>query len=87
MNWSWPKKLVYGVAVPVGAPMIKFYRLAKSLQGRPTLVSPFLTSLPVIGLTFLVSGIGESLGYLLGPGNSTVEFAKWEIFQQRTRIR
>jgi len=82
---SWPvgKRLFYGLAAPLGAPLIKFVRLIRSLRGRRTLWKDFFTTLPVLTLTYFWSAIGESLGYLFGDASSDQEFVKWELNRER----
>jgi glycosyltransferase involved in cell wall biosynthesis len=84
-NWKRWRRTLYSVAAPIGAPVVKLIRVAKSLRGRRSLIWPFLSSLPVMGLTFSVSAIGESLGYFLGAGHSAEDFNIWELMQPRTK--
>ena len=84
-NWGFFKQAVYIVGTPIGSPFIRLFRIVKSLRGRHPLVWPFISALPVIYITFFFSAIGESLGYLLGAGQSTEDFNKWELMQQRTK--
>lgn len=82
-NWNILRRFLYSVGVPVGAPVIKLIRIVKSLRGRRALVWPFLFALPVMLLTFSVSAIGESMGYLFGAGSSVEDFNIWELMQPR----
>ena len=84
-NWGFFKQAVYIVGTPIGSPFIRLFRIVKSLRGRHPLVWPFISALPVIYITFFFSAIGESLGYLLGAGQSVENFNKWELMQQRTK--
>ncbi|MGB3863416.1 MAG: glycosyltransferase [Candidatus Aminicenantaceae bacterium] len=84
-NWNVLRRALYSVGAPIGAPVIKLIRIVKSLRGRRVLVWPFISSLPVMLLTFLVSAIGESLGYLFGAGRSVEDFNIWELTQPRTK--
>lgn len=84
-NWNVLRLALYSVGAPIGAPVIKLIRIVKSLRGRRVLVWPFISSLPVMLLTFLVSAIGESLGYLFGAGRSVEDFNIWELMQPRTK--
>ena len=45
----------------------------------------FFFAFPVIFITFFISAVGESLGYLFGAGQSVEDFNKWELMQQRTK--
>lgn len=84
-NWNVLRRSLYSISVPIGAPVIKVIRIVKSLGGRRVLIWPFISSFPVIMLTFLVSAIGESLGYLFGAGGSVEDFNTWELMQPRTK--
>jgi len=84
-NWGRLKKTVYIVGTPIGSPFIRLLRIIKSFRGRQSLVKPFISVLPVVFITFLCSAVSESLGYLLGAGQSVEEFNKWELMQQRTK--
>jgi len=57
------------------APLAAF-RLARTLSvalGRDVPRRPLLASLPMVGLMHLFHAIGESVGYLRGPGDSPAE--------------
>jgi glycosyltransferase involved in cell wall biosynthesis len=84
-NWGLFKQVVYVVATPFGSPFIRIMRIIKSLRGRQPLVRPFISALPVIFITFFCSAVAESLGYLLGAGQSAEDFNKWELMQERTK--
>ncbi len=83
-SWSMGRQLAYIVGAPLGAPAIKLVRVLRSLKGRRQLWAPFVKALPVLFLTYGVSAIGETLGYLAGAGHSAQDFNMWEIHQQRT---
>jgi hypothetical protein len=86
-SWSLMRRIVYGLAVPLGAPLIKLIRLIRSLRRRRPLWSHFWNTLPVLLLAYLWSAVGESLGYLLGTGSSDKEFTTWELNRERvTRL-
>lgn len=84
-SWGPVKQAVYIIATPIGSPFIRLLRIFKSLRGRHCLVWPFISSLPVIIITFFFSAVGESIGYFLGAGQSTQDFNKWELMQHRTK--
>lgn len=77
--WSLPRRLFYALAVPLGAPVLKFTRLVGSLRGRRALWPEVAVSLPVIVSTFIWSAVGEAKGYLFGPGETERTFRHWEI--------
>ncbi len=82
-SWSFMRRLLYGLTVPLGAPFIKFIRLLTSLKGRGPLWNSFWKSLPVIVITYFWSAVGESMGYLFGTGSSDREFTRWELNRER----
>jgi len=81
--WSMGKRLFYGLAAPLGAPLIKIVRLIRRLRGRSALWKDFFITLPVLLLTYFWSAIGESMGYLFGFASSDKEFVKWELNRER----
>ncbi len=83
-EWTLLRRILYIIGTPIGAPLIKILRIIKSLSGRRILWWPFFTAVPVIVLTFTISALGETLGYLVGPGQSEKDFNKWELMQDRT---
>lgn len=83
-RWSASRRIFYGLAVPLGAPLIKGFRLIRSLRSRPQLWSTTLAASPIIAVTYFWSAIGESLGYLFGEGAASREFNRWELETQRT---
>jgi glycosyltransferase involved in cell wall biosynthesis len=83
-RWSASRRIFYGLAVPLGAPLIKGFRLVRSLRSRPQLWRRTLAASPVIVATYYWSAIGESLGYLFGEGAAAREFNRWELETLRT---
>lgn len=82
-SWLVGKRIFYSLAIPLGAPLIKFVRLIRSLRGRRALWKDFFITLPVLTLVYFWSAIGESLGYLFGYASSDKEFLKWELNRER----
>ncbi len=78
-SWGWGRRLLYGLAVPFAAPILKTLRLARSLRGRRVLLPAFIAASPVILITYCWSAVGESLGYLLGAGSAEWRFKWWEL--------
>lgn len=78
-GWSPLRRLVYGLAVPLGAPAIKLARLFASLRGRRALWGGVAAALPVVAVTFAWSAVGEAVGYLFGMGDSAPVFRYWEL--------
>jgi hypothetical protein len=84
-DWSWPLRLFYGVATPVGAPLIALGRLVWSLRNRPSLWLEFLITLPVVLLISIWTAIGEARGYVFGRGRSEEALSHWEVNASRRR--
>ncbi len=82
-KWGWLRRLVYGAAVPIGAPAIKLFRLLKSITGRRSLWLPVLEASPVILIVYLWSAAGEALGYLFGKGTAEEVFDLYELHIDR----
>ena len=78
-QWGILRRTLYILGSPLGTPIIRLLRLAASLANRRSLWSNFLTSLPVVALVYFWSALGESLGYLLGPGYTAERFGYWEL--------
>ena len=82
-SWSTARRLVYGLAVPLATPALRFLRLLRSLKGRISLLPDVIAALPIILVAFHWAAMGESLGYLFGQGNSEQDFNRWELETER----
>jgi hypothetical protein len=78
-NWGAPRRLFYGIAVLPAAPLLKWLRAARAMLPRRSLWAGWLASQPIILLTYAVSAVGESLGYLRGAGSSVERFDHFEV--------
>jgi hypothetical protein len=83
--WSRCKRIIYGLASPLFAPVIKFFRFFRSLRQRPSLRADLIKALPVITVVYFWSAIGEGLGYLFGKGPSEEAFNRYELETERVR--
>jgi Glycosyl transferase family 2 len=83
-SWSRARRVVYGLAAPLGAPTIRIARLLGGLPGRRPLWWTVAAGLPVIAIEYLFDASGESLGYLFGAGNAERETMRWELETDRT---
>jgi hypothetical protein len=83
-NWGWPRRIVYGLAVPPLVPFMKLARLFRMQIRRRSLWGTTLASLPVAWAIFVWSSVGEGLGYLFGAGKSLERFKYIEISRRRS---
>jgi len=83
-SWGRLRRLIYGFAVPIGAPVIKLFRILVSLRHHQSLWPEFVVCLPIILLAYFWSAVGESLGYLFGIGNAERELNRLELEVERT---
>lgn len=86
-SWGAARRIVYGLAAPVGAPVIRVVRLLRGLPGRRPLWWTVAAGLPVILIEYLFDATGESLGYLFGVGDAERETLRWELETNRTGTR
>lgn len=82
-KWGWPRRIAYGVAVPVLVPFMKFGWLLRTQVRRRTLWGTTIVSLPVAWAIFAWSSFGEGLGYIFGAGHSLQRFKNIEVSQRR----
>lgn len=81
-QWSWGKRLAYFA----GSPLIPFVRLARIfqyLQQRKTQSGLFWQALPMLLLGLGIDGFGQSIGYVLGSGNSMQKLSEYEFHRDR----
>lgn len=77
-RWSMMRRLIYGLGVLPGAPVLGWWRLYGRLAGRAPLIPVFLAALPIVVPLTICSAVGESLGYLFGEGSSGKDMSYWE---------
>jgi hypothetical protein len=75
--WSWPRRLLFTAASPL-FPWIRVWRVSRNAR-RSQPVGFLLRFLPVLVAGLLVEGLGQTLGYLTGPGNSIEKVAGYEF--------
>lgn len=81
--WSVVKRILYGVAVLPGAPVITAYRLIRSMGAGGPQWFEVVVSLPVYTVTRLWAAVGESLGTLAGAGKAAAILHDLEIDSER----
>jgi len=82
-NWSFARRLAYGVAVPTLGPWLMGWRLLRSMRRRPALWPAVLASLPVFALARVCLANGEGRGYLFGSGTVHQQLERWEYTTER----
>jgi len=65
--------------------LINIGRLLRTASVHPELAGSLLAALPVCTATYLISAIGESLGYLRGEGSAERDTQYWETTSERIR--
>lgn len=86
-RWSWSRRMLYGLAAPLGVPVIATARFLSSMAGRPSLWPRVLTAMPIYLLFQLVAGCAEAAGYLWGAGSSEEELTRGELEVMRAPAR
>jgi len=78
---SWPllRRLLYAIAAPLGIPVRRTSQLARSLRGRRPLWGQAALAIPATTTIWFWSGVGQAMGYLLGPGDSERRLVNWEL--------
>jgi hypothetical protein len=82
-GWTTPRRVAWALATPATAPVFRVGRLVRSLRGRRPLWGPVLMAVPVLVVVSFWAAIGESLGYLLGVGDSERSLTRWELDVER----
>lgn len=85
-SWGRLRRLLYGFAVPLGAPVIKIARLLHSVRGYRSVWPGLVVALPVILLAYFWCAVGESLGYLFGLGDAEEDLNRYELEVERTAV-
>jgi hypothetical protein len=85
-HWSVFRRFVQAAVTPASAPVYRIGRIVRTLGSRRRLWQPFLSALPVLLVVGLWAGVGEALGYLLGPGDAEAKLMRWELDVERTRV-
>ncbi len=81
--WGIPRRMLYGLVTPVSAPILRLARLTASLRRRSSLWPAFIAGLPMIAAMYLSDALGESAGYLMGPGDAPRAVLTYELETER----
>jgi hypothetical protein len=82
-GWGLPRRLLYAVAVPLGAPAARALRLVESLRGRPALWGQTVAAVPAIAAIWIANAIGQAAGCLFGTGDASRRLVGWELSAAR----
>jgi hypothetical protein len=77
-SWGRGRRTFYAFASPL-IPLVRFARAARSLLalGRPR--AEVVRVIPVLAVGLTLDGVGQLLGYALGPGPSPLALAHYEF--------
>lgn len=82
-EWGVLRRVLWSAVTPATAPAFRIGRLVRSLRGRRELWGPFAVALPVVVVVSAWAAIGESLGYLVGVGDTERSLTRWELDIER----
>jgi hypothetical protein len=78
-SWSAGRRLTRAVTILLGAPPLRLARLLQAARRRRRGLVRVAVHLPGILAEYLSSALGESLGYLFGPGRGVAGLMYWEV--------
>ena len=84
LEWGRTRQWFYGLATPIGSPLIRMLRLLASLRGRGSLTKQVLAAFPVYAVAYFWAGVGEAVGYLFGEGRADEGLFEFELARART---
>jgi hypothetical protein len=82
-GWGWPRRIAYALMAPAAAPLLRVVRLARSLRGRRPLWTRALVAIPALSAIWSWAALGQSRGYLTGPGEAGRRMVRWELEAER----
>ena len=82
-GWGYPTRVAWAFGVLAFVPVLRLYRLARSISRRPVLMRDFIASLPVVFVVYVAAAFGEASGYLFGLGDAEEKFIQWELNTER----
>lgn len=83
-GWTWPRRLLYAVGVPLGVPLLRLWRLGTGVADQPAHWPAVLKGLPIALVIFVAAALGETQGYLFGAGRQADEYEDYELRLDRT---
>jgi GT2 family glycosyltransferase len=86
-GWSIWRRIAWALGTPLSAPLVRGWRLLRSLPGRPSVWPAVAAALPVVAAAYAGAAAGESIGYVLGPGRATAVVTHAELEAPRATAR
>lgn len=78
LHWSIGRRAVFALASPL-IPAVRFSKIIRETKASPALRNTMRRALPALALGLLLDGLGQMLGYALGPGSSARRLKKVEF--------
>jgi len=78
-GWSYPKRVIWAGGVLLLVPLLRLFRLARSIGPRPSLRADFLNAIPVLIIIYIAAAFGEANGYLFGVQDAEEKFVEYEL--------
>lgn len=69
LHWNLVNRAIFTVASPL-IPAVRLFRILRDVQASPTQRQSLRGALPALIFGLLLDGLGQMLGYALGPGDS-----------------
>lgn len=77
-GWSWRRRLLYAAAGPL-IPLLRMHRAVRHMRRTGRVRSLLPTVIGPLACMTAAGAVGESLGYLFGPGRSALERTPFEL--------
>jgi hypothetical protein len=77
--WGRSRRFVHGVGILAGAPLLRIAGLISASARHPRTLLRVFVYLPGIIASYLGGALGESAGYLFGPGSARERLMYWEV--------
>jgi hypothetical protein len=81
-HWPAWRRLLYTLGAPL-IPAVRLTRLVRSMRRSPEQRPLLPRIVPTLALTLAVDGLGELVGYALGPGNANAILTRLEFHRPR----
>ncbi len=78
-GWSRRRRVLWALGTPLSAPLVRAWRLARTLPGRRAVWRPVVVALPVVAAAYAGAAAGESIGYLFGAGRAADAVMRAEL--------